>query len=86
MYDGPGTGTMGLWDNLEALRWIYAHIENFGGDPESVCYISILAVISRSLKGLELRFSSISPYMAETSPFSLIIFILEGEGSIGWPD
>ena len=36
LYEGAGTGTMGLWDNLEALRWISKNIEFFGGDKNKV--------------------------------------------------
>ena len=29
-------GNMGLFDQLEALRWTKQYIHNFGGDPENV--------------------------------------------------
>ena len=29
-------GNAGLWDQNEALRWVYQHVRNFGGDPKQV--------------------------------------------------
>ena len=30
------TGNYGLYDQLEAIRWVYDHIADFGGDPENI--------------------------------------------------
>ena len=29
-------GNAGLWDQNEALKWVYQHVRNFGGDPLQV--------------------------------------------------
>ena len=58
--DEPLRGNYGLMDQLEALRWVGRHIENFGGDPhnitlfgESAGAMSIVALLtSRIAKGL----------------------------------
>lgn len=42
LYDGPGTGNMGLWDNIVALQYISRNVEVFGGDPNKVCYCHLL--------------------------------------------
>ena len=41
LYDGPGTGNMGLWDNILALGWVQRNMQLFGGDPNKVsCLLS----------------------------------------------
>ena len=34
--DAAATGNYGLLDQIEALRWVQKHIDNFGGDPSNV--------------------------------------------------
>ena len=34
--DAAATGNYGLLDQIEALRWVQKHIDNFGGDPTNV--------------------------------------------------
>ncbi|WP_433191930.1 carboxylesterase family protein [Nocardia sp. CA-107356] len=34
--DGISTGNLGILDQLEALRWVHAHIGEYGGDPDNV--------------------------------------------------
>ncbi|XP_067949773.1 carboxylesterase 4A-like [Watersipora subatra] len=41
LYDGPGTGNMGLWDNIAALKWVNRNIESFEGDPNKVTVMGI---------------------------------------------
>ncbi|MFC8709697.1 carboxylesterase family protein [Streptomyces sp. NPDC057197] len=36
LLDGVSEGNLGLWDQLEALRWVREHIARFGGDPGNI--------------------------------------------------
>ncbi|MFG2650597.1 carboxylesterase family protein [Streptomyces sp. NPDC048436] len=47
--DGVSDGNLGLYDQLEALRWVSAHIAAYGGDPGNV------TVVGQSAGGLSIR-------------------------------
>ncbi|QQP50730.1 Carboxylic ester hydrolase, partial [Caligus rogercresseyi] len=42
--DDTIAGNMGLKDQMEALRWVQAHIQSFGGDKDSVTILAIQRV------------------------------------------
>ena len=37
--DKAAVGNMGILDQILALKWVKANIENFGGDPNKVSYL-----------------------------------------------
>ncbi|MEU6990258.1 carboxylesterase family protein [Streptomyces sp. NPDC046465] len=47
--DGVSEGNLGLYDQVEALRWVRAHIAAYGGDPADV------TVIGQSAGGISVR-------------------------------
>lgn len=47
--DGVAEGNLGLYDQLEALRWVRAHIAEYGGDPDGV------TVFGQSAGGISIR-------------------------------
>ncbi|WP_406136987.1 carboxylesterase family protein [Streptomyces sp. NBC_01089] len=47
--DGVSEGNLGLYDQLEALRWVREHIAGYGGDPGSV------TVFGQSAGGISIR-------------------------------
>ncbi|MWA15552.1 carboxylesterase family protein [Streptomyces sp. BA2] len=47
--DGISEGNLGLYDQLEALRWVAAHIAAYGGDPGNV------TVVGQSAGALSIR-------------------------------
>ncbi|HBF78651.1 MAG TPA: carboxylesterase [Streptomyces sp.] len=47
--DGVSEGNLGLYDQLEALRWVGTHIAGYGGDPGNV------TVFGQSAGGLSIR-------------------------------
>ncbi|MEU6126837.1 carboxylesterase family protein [Streptomyces sp. NPDC047123] len=47
--DGVSEGNLGLYDQVEALRWVREHIADYGGDPADV------TVIGQSAGGISVR-------------------------------
>ncbi|WP_237527627.1 MULTISPECIES: carboxylesterase family protein [unclassified Streptomyces] len=47
--DGVSEGNLGLYDQVEALRWVQAHIAGYGGDPADV------TVLGQSAGGISVR-------------------------------
>ncbi|MEU8957897.1 carboxylesterase family protein [Streptomyces sp. NPDC048518] len=47
--DGVSEGNLGLYDQVEALRWVQAHIADYGGDPADV------TVAGQSAGGISIR-------------------------------
>ncbi|MFJ2766615.1 carboxylesterase family protein [Streptomyces sp. NPDC087300] len=47
--DGVSEGNLGLYDQVEALRWVAAHIADYGGDPGAV------TVAGQSAGGISVR-------------------------------
>ena len=48
---GEADANVGMWDQIEALRWVRANISSFGGDPDNVT-IAGQSAGSRSVVGL----------------------------------
>ncbi|MEW2390638.1 carboxylesterase family protein [Streptomyces venezuelae] len=49
LLDGVSEGNLGLFDQVEALRWVHAHIAAYGGDPTDV------TVLGQSAGGISVR-------------------------------
>lgn len=47
--DGVSEGNLGLYDQVEALRWVRTHIADYGGDPANV------TVVGQSAGGISVR-------------------------------
>ncbi|OWF45151.1 carboxylesterase 3-like [Mizuhopecten yessoensis] len=53
--DSTLPGNYGLWDMIEALRWVNKNIASFGGDPHMV------TIVGESAGGFAVSFLSVSP-------------------------
>ncbi|XP_077566534.1 fatty acyl-CoA hydrolase precursor, medium chain-like [Stigmatopora nigra] len=70
-------GNFGLLDQIEALRWVQKHIENFGGDPASV------TIFGESAGGVSVSLLLLSPLsnglfhraIAESGTAAMDVFI-----------
>ena len=46
--DKASVGNMGILDQILALKWVKANIENFGGDPNKVSNLKVKTLRSLS--------------------------------------
>lgn len=55
-------GNFGLWDQLEAFKWIKANLSGFGGDPSNI------TAFGQSAGAASIDLLSISPYGRGIAP------------------
>ena len=65
------TGNYGLYDQLEAIRWVYDHIADFGGDPENI------TLFGQSAGAMSIQQHVLSPL---TKPYFHAVYMASGGG------
>ncbi|KAI1726153.1 carboxylesterase family domain-containing protein [Ditylenchus destructor] len=73
--DDSCPGNFGLWDQLDAFRWIHQNIKGFGGDPDNV------TAFGQSAGAASVDLLSLSPY--SKGLFQRII-LMGGNASSDW--
>ncbi len=65
------SGNYGLYDQLEAIKWVHNHIKEFGGDPDNI------TLFGQSAGAMSVQMHCFSPI---TKPFIKQVYMASGAG------